>query len=55
MRGRQAARKQLELAALNALPGPGVASAADALAAICLRHGLDMEARVIQAWLETRS
>ena len=33
----------------------GVATASEALAAICLRHGLNMEARVIQDWLETRS
>jgi hypothetical protein len=46
---------QLALAALNALPGPGVASAAEALAAICLRHGLEMEARVIQGWLDSRA
>jgi hypothetical protein len=46
---------QLALAALNALPGPGVATAAEALAAICLGQGLDMAARVIQGWLETRS
>jgi hypothetical protein len=46
---------QLALAALNALPKPGVATAAEALAAICLRHGLDMEAGVIQDCLETSS
>jgi hypothetical protein len=45
---------QLALAALNALPGPGHESAAQALAAVCARHGLDMEARVIERWLDTR-
>lgn len=50
-----ASEAQLALAALNALPGPGVGSAAQALAAVCVRHGLDREARVIEDWLAARS
>jgi hypothetical protein len=46
---------QLALAALNALPGPGATSAAHALAAVCERHSLSTEARVIQDWLESRA
>jgi hypothetical protein len=49
-----ASEAQLALAALNALPGPGATSAAPALAAVCERHSLDAEARVIQDWLESR-
>ena len=50
-----ASEAQLALAALNALPGPGVGSAGQALAAVCARHGLDREARVIEDWLAARS
>jgi hypothetical protein len=50
-----AGEAQLALAALNALTGPGYESAAQALAAVCERHGLEMEARVISDWLDARS
>jgi hypothetical protein len=36
----RAGRPQLALAALNALPGPGVQSAVQSLAAVCEAHGL---------------
>jgi hypothetical protein len=49
-----ASEAQLALAALNALPGPGYENAAHALAGLCERHGLDMEARVVEEWLEAR-
>lgn len=45
---------QLALAALNALPGPGVVSAAQALAALCEAHGLDDEVRALRDWLIRR-
>jgi hypothetical protein len=48
------AEAQLALAALNALPGAGVDSAAEALGAILRRHGLGREASVIESWLERR-
>jgi hypothetical protein len=41
---------QLALAALGALKGPGAATAAQALAAICDDHALDKEARVLERW-----
>jgi hypothetical protein len=43
---------QLALAALNALPGPGVMTAAQSLAALCDAHGLDREVRVLENWME---
>jgi hypothetical protein len=46
---------QLALAALNALPGPGSASAAQALAALCEAHGLDRESQLLEEWLEART
>jgi hypothetical protein len=46
---------QLALAALNALPGPGVISAAQSLAALCEAHGLDREVRVLDTWLAART
>ena len=39
---------QLALAALNALPGPGVNSAVQSLAALCEAHGLGQEVRVLE-------
>jgi hypothetical protein len=45
---------QLALAALNALPGPGVQSAAQSLAAVCETHGLGREVQVLQTWLSRR-
>jgi hypothetical protein len=45
------AEAQLTLAALDALRSAGAESAAEALASICRRHGLDREARVLEAWL----
>jgi hypothetical protein len=45
---------QLALAALNALPGTGADSGAQSLAAICRRHGLAVEARLLGDWLERR-
>ena len=42
---------QLALAALNALPGPGVASAVQSLAALCEAHGLGREVQVLETWL----
>jgi hypothetical protein len=50
-----AGEAQLAIAALNALPGTGAESATPALAAICRRHGLDREARVLEDWFESRS
>jgi hypothetical protein len=47
-----AGEAQLALAALNALPGIGAVSGAQALAAVCEVHGLDREVRVIEAWLD---
>jgi hypothetical protein len=45
---------QLALAALNALPGPGVQSAVQSLAAVCDTHGLDREVHVLRTWLSRR-
>jgi hypothetical protein len=45
---------QLALAALNALPGPGVRSAVRSLAAVCETHGLGREVQVLQTWLSRR-
>jgi hypothetical protein len=45
---------QLALAALNALPGMGADSGAQSLAAICKRHGLVAEERLLVAWLDRR-
>jgi hypothetical protein len=42
---------QLALAALNALPGPGVRSAVRSLAAVCETHGLGREVQVLESWL----
>jgi hypothetical protein len=50
-----ASEAQLALAALNALPGSGMSSAAAALTAICRRHGLEMAAQAIQDWVATRA
>jgi hypothetical protein len=46
---------QLALAALNALPGPGVVSAAQSLAALCEAHGLDREVHVLEEWTAARA
>ena len=46
---------QLALAALNALPGPGVESAVQCLAALCEAHGLGREVRVLETWLAARA
>jgi len=46
---------QLALAALNALPGPGVEFAAQALVALCEAHDLGQEARVLETWLAARA
>jgi hypothetical protein len=46
---------QLALAALNALPGPGVRSAVQSLAAVCETHGLGREVQVLQTWLAART
>jgi hypothetical protein len=46
---------QLALAALNALPGPGVQSAVRSLLAVCETHGLRPEVEVLQAWLSRGS
>ncbi len=45
---------QLALAALNALPGPGVQSAVQSLAAVCETHGLGREVQVLETWLSRR-
>jgi hypothetical protein len=45
---------QLALAALNALPGPGVVSGAQALAAVCDVHGLEREVRVLERWIDAQ-
>jgi hypothetical protein len=45
---------QLALAALNALPGPGVQSAVHSLAAVCETHGLARELQVLHTWLSRR-
>ena len=45
---------QLALAALNALPGPGVESAVHSLVALCEAHGLGREVQVLEAWLAAR-
>jgi hypothetical protein len=42
---------QLALAALNALPGPGMESALRSLAALCEAHGLRQEVQVLETWL----
>jgi hypothetical protein len=42
---------QLALAALNALPGPGVRAAVQSLVAVCETHGLRREVQVLQTWL----
>jgi hypothetical protein len=39
---------QLALAALDALPGPGVQSAVQSLAAVCETHGLGREVQVLR-------
>jgi hypothetical protein len=49
-----AAEAQLALAALNALPGPAVISAAQSLAALCEHHGLDREVQVLELWIDGR-
>jgi hypothetical protein len=49
------AEAQLALAALNALPGPGVRSAVQSLAAVCETHGLGREVQVLQTWLSRAS
>lgn len=46
---------QQALAALNALPGPGVESAVQSLAALCEAHGLGQEVRVLETWLAARA
>jgi len=48
------AEAQLALAALNALPGPGVRSAVKSLAAVCETHGLGREVQVLKTWLSRR-
>ena len=50
-----AGEAQLVLAASNALPGPGVVSAAQALAAVCDVHGLEREVRVLEGWIDART
>jgi hypothetical protein len=45
---------QLALAALNALPGPGVRSAVQSLAAVCETHGLGREVQVLRTWVSRR-
>jgi hypothetical protein len=45
---------QLALAALNALPGPGVQPAVQSLAALCETHGLGREVQVLRTWLSRR-
>jgi hypothetical protein len=49
------AEAQLALAALNALPGPGVEAAAQSLAALCDAHGLRRELQVLEAWRAARA
>ncbi len=46
---------QRALAALNALPGPGVQSAVQSLAAVCETHGLGREMQVLETWLSRRA
>jgi hypothetical protein len=46
---------QLALAALNALPGPGVEAAVQSLAALCDAHGLRQAVRVLETWLAARA
>jgi hypothetical protein len=46
---------QLALAALNALPGPGVESAVQSLTALCEAHGLGQEVQLLEAWLAARA
>ena len=46
---------QLALAALKALPGPGVQSAVQSLAAVCETYGLGREVQVLQSWLAARA
>jgi hypothetical protein len=46
---------QLALAALTALPGPGVESAVHSLAALCNAHGLGLELQVLERWLAARA
>jgi hypothetical protein len=48
------AEAQLALAALNALPGPGMVSAVHSLAALCEAHGLNRELQVLEDWLSAR-
>jgi hypothetical protein len=50
-----ASEAQLVLAALNALPTNAANSGAQSLAAICERHGLDAEARLLHDWLDRRA
>jgi len=47
--------RELVLAALNALPGPGVRSAVQSLAAACETHGLGREVQVLEAWIAARA
>jgi hypothetical protein len=49
------AEAQLALAALIALPGPGVQSAVQSLAAVCKTHGLAREVQVLQTCLAARA
>jgi hypothetical protein len=53
--GYLAERRSLALAALNALPGPGVEAAIQSLAALCEAHGLGQEVRVLETWLAARA
>jgi hypothetical protein len=46
---------QLALAALNALPGPGVDAAVQSLAALCEAHALAQEVQVLEGWLAARA
>jgi hypothetical protein len=39
---------------VNALPGPGVQSAVQSLAAVCATHGLAREVQLLQTWLSRR-
>jgi hypothetical protein len=39
----------------DALPGPGVVTAAQALAAVCSGQGLDREAQLLEEWLSAGS
>jgi len=50
-----AGEAQLALAALNALPGPGVVSAGQALAALLDAHGLAKEVQIVESRLAARA